>query len=142
MQLNVLTGGDVGQVARIFARQPADGAQLAGRDDPVRDPDAHHEVVGRQAFAALAARGAYAVALGVNAPPLEVGRSPLGHNTGAARPGKCAHFIERFPWILLALQAFHTLGFGFFFRNGLSHCPSSQFGFLKLRSKNENTRGS
>ena len=119
VKLDVLPRGDVGQVACIFARDAADGAQLVRRNDPVGDSDAHHEVFRCQPLAALAAGRADAVALGVNAPPFEIGRSPLRHHAGAALARKRAHLVERFPRVLLALQAFLALRFGFFFRNRL-----------------------
>ncbi len=98
--------GDVGEIAGVLARDAADDAQLMRSEDAVGNADAHHEVFGGQALAALAAGGAHAVALGVDAPPLEVDGGPLGHHAGAAIAGKCAHFIEGFPRILLALEAF------------------------------------
>ncbi len=121
VKLNVLAHGDVGQVAGVLAREPADDAKLAGGDDAIGDADAHHEVIGGQAFAALAAGGAHAVALGIDAPPFEVSGGPLGHHAGAAGAGKGAHLVKGLPGILLALQALHALGLGFFYFNSLSH---------------------
>ena len=93
-------------------------AQLAGGEDAVGDADAHHEVVGRQTLAAFAAGRADAIALGVDAPPFEVGRGPFGHDAGSAFASEGAHFIERLPRVLLALKALDALSLGFF------HCDS------------------
>ena len=91
------------------------------RDDAVGNADAHHEVIGGQAFAALAAGGANAIALGVNAPPFEVDGGPLGNDAGAAFAGKGAHLVKGLPWVLLALQALGALGLGLFHLNNFSH---------------------
>ena len=72
-------------------------------DDPVGNADAHHEVVRDQALATFAAGGAHSVALGVDAPPLEVMAGPLGDHAGAAFARKSAHLVECFPGILGAL---------------------------------------
>ena len=77
MQLDVLPGGDVGQVARVLFCQLADDAQLVRGQQAVGQADAHHEVLGRLAYAILASGDARAVALGVDAPPLEVELGPL-----------------------------------------------------------------
>ena len=84
VELDVLADCDVGEIARVFACEAGDDAELAGGEDAVGDADAHHEVIGGEAFAALAAGCADAVALGVDAPPFEVERGPLGHHAGAA----------------------------------------------------------
>ena len=97
-----------------FAREAADDAKLRGGDDAVGNADAHHEVFGGQALAALAAGSAHAVALGVDAPPLEVAGSPVGQHAGAALAGKRAHLIEGLPRVLFALQALRPLGIGLF----------------------------
>ena len=65
-------------------------------------------------LAALAAYGAYAVALGVDTPPLEVSRGPLWHHAGTAFAGEAAHFIKSFPGVLFLLQALHPLCAGLF----------------------------
>ena len=112
MQLNVLANRDVGQVAGVFPRERADDAKLFGGDDAVGDGDAHHEVIGGESLAALAAGGAYPVTLRVDAPPLEVVGSPLGDDARAAGTSEGADLVEGFPGVLFALQAFSTLGFG------------------------------
>jgi hypothetical protein len=114
----------VGEVVCVLPRQAADDAKLAGGENAVGDADAHHEVIGSQAFAAFAAGDAHAVTLGVDAPPFEISGSPLGNHARAALAGKGAHLVERLPRLLLALEAFRTLGLGLFFRNNLSHFPS------------------
>ena len=128
MQLNVLAHGDVSQIASVLARDSADGAELAGRNDAVGNANAHHEPFRRQPFTALAARGADAVALGVDAPPFEVGRRPLGHHTGPslarerrtsskASQGFFSRFRRSMRWALvsfcgISLIYFLCLNFG------------------------------
>ena len=97
-----------------FWVRSADDAELVGGEQAVGDADAHHEVLGGLAFAADAAGDAEAVALGVDAPPLEVGRGPLGHDAGAAIAGEVADLVERLPRVLLELEALGLLGLGFF----------------------------
>jgi hypothetical protein len=67
-------------------------------------------------FAVLAAGYAGSVALGINAPPAEIGADPLGRNRVEALTGETANLFEAFPGILGALQALHALGFCFFYR--------------------------
>jgi hypothetical protein len=117
VKLDGLADGDVGQVAGVLFGDLRDNAKLMCGQNAVGDGDAHHEVVGDQALAALAAGGAYAVALGVNAPPFEVERGPLGNDAGAAGAGKSADLIEGLPRILLALEPLGALGFRFFYWN-------------------------
>ena len=121
VKLNVLPDGNVGQVARVLASERADDAKLAREDDAVGNADAHHEVIGDQAFAAFATGGAYAVALGVDAPPLEIGGRPLRYHAGAAFACKGAHLVKGLPGIFLALQALSFLGLGLFDFSGLCH---------------------
>src|SRR6185295_5921616 len=54
-----------------------------------------------------------AVALRVDAPPAEVGADPLGRDGFEAAPGVGAQLVQRLPGVLLALQAFDSLCFGF-----------------------------
>src|ERR1035441_1201205 len=121
VELDILADSYVGKIAGVFARDFTDDAELAGGHDSVGNADAHHEVVGDEAFAAFAAGGAHTIALGVDAPPLEVGSGPLGHDTGTAFAGELAHFVKGFPGVLLALEAFSTLGLGFLYLNSFSH---------------------
>src|SRR6266567_1855910 len=121
VQLDVLSRGDVGQVAAMLAGNAANLPQLVRGEDTVGNADAQHEVFGGQALAALAAGGAHAIALGVHAPPLEVERSPLRQHRGAALPGKLAHLVKGLPRILFAFQALAALRFGLFYRNGFAH---------------------
>ena len=114
MELDVLADGDVGKIARVFAGEAADGAKLVGGEDAVGNADAHHEVVGGKAFAALAAGGADAIALRVDSPPLEVERGPLRDDAGAAFAGEGAHFVEGFPRVLGKFEALGALGLRFF----------------------------
>ncbi len=121
MELDVLADGDVGEVARVFAREAGDDASLVGGEDAVGDADAHHEVVGGKAFAAFAAGCSDAVALGVDAPPFEVERGPFGHYAGAAFARKLAHLVKGLPGVLGELKALGALGLGFFRLNSLIH---------------------
>ena len=121
MKLDGLANGDVGKVASVLPRESADDAKLVGRQDAVWNGDTHHEVFRGQTLAALAADGANAIALRVNAPPFEVEGSPLGNDAGAALAGKGAHFVKGRPWVLFALQALGTLGACLFYWNNLSH---------------------
>ena len=100
VQLNILTNGNVGQVARILPRDPADRSQLARRDDSVRDADAHHEIVRNKSLTTLAAGGAHAVSLRVDSPPFEVRASPLRDDAGASLACKGPHLVKCFPGIL------------------------------------------
>ena len=134
MQLNGLTHGNVGKVASVFPREIADDAQLFGGEDAVGDGDAHHEEFSGQTLAALAAGGARAIALGVDAPPLEVIICPFGNDAGAAFPREGAHLVKGFPRVLFALKAFSPLGFCLFFLD--CWCHFSLFG------GNKKSRGS
>ena len=98
VELDGLAGGDVGEVAGVVDGEMAEGAELGGGEDAVGDGDTHHEVVGGEAFAAFAAGDAGSVALGVDAPPLEVETGPLGEDGFA---------------VLFELEALGALGFGF-----------------------------
>ena len=66
-------------------------------EDAVGDADAHHEVVGGQAFAALAAGGADAVALRVDAPPLEVECRPTRAPRWSGRRAQMRALRQRLP---------------------------------------------
>src|SRR5258708_4188111 len=101
--------------------QLPDDAQLMRSQDAVRDADAHHEEFSGLAFAALASGRAHSVALGINAPPLEVRGGPLRRNAGAALARKGANLVECLPRILFALQAFGSLRFGLFYRSLVCH---------------------
>src|SRR5690242_19568457 len=46
MELDVLTNGDVSQIAGVLLGDCSDGAQLLRSDNATRQPDAHHEVLG------------------------------------------------------------------------------------------------
>ena len=94
VQLDVLAGGDVGEVAGVLLGDVGDDARLGAGEQAVGQADAHHEVLGGFAFAVGSAGDADAVALGVDAPPLEVEarptrggrrRGPRGR-TGGPRP--------------------------------------------------------
>ena len=95
MQLDILPRRDVRKVARVLLRNLADRPQLVRGQQPVRQPDPHHEKFGGLAFAADPARGANAVALGVDAPPLEVQPRPLGRDRVPTLGGGVADLV---PW--------------------------------------------
>ena len=84
-----------------------------GGEDAVGQADAHHEELGGFAFAADAAGGADAIALGVDAPPLEVEAGPGSVDVLAALSGVLTHFVPGFPGVLGELQALGFLGLGF-----------------------------
>ena len=125
MELNILAHGDIGEIARVLSRQSADDAKLRGGDNAVGNADAHHEEFGSQAFAAFAAGGSHAIALRIDAPPLEISGSPVGQHAFATLTGEGAHLIESRPRVLFALQALGLLGLRLFFLNCFSHFSSS-----------------
>ena len=45
VQLNRLAHADVGQVACVFFGEPSNDPQLGGREDPIGNGNAHHEVI-------------------------------------------------------------------------------------------------
>src|ERR1035438_10166293 len=110
MELDGLANCNVGQTARMLPRDSTNGAQLAGGEDAIGDGNTHHEVVGDQAFTALAADGTHAVALRVNAPPLEVEGGPFGNHTRPAGAREGANLVKGRPGILLLLQPLGSLG--------------------------------
>ena len=85
-------------------------------EDAVGQADAHHEVLGGFAFAVDATGDAEAVALGVDAPPLEVESGPLGEHGLAAHACELAYLVPGLPGILGELEAFDLLGLRLFDR--------------------------
>ena len=69
VELDVLAGGDVGEVAGVFFGEVADDAELVRGEEAVGQADAHHEVLRGFAYAAGASGDACTVSLGVDAPP-------------------------------------------------------------------------
>jgi hypothetical protein len=133
VELDVLAGGDVGQVAGVFAGELAYDAGLMGGEQAVGHADAHHEVLGGLAFAADAAGDTQAVALGVDAPPLEVEIGPLRGNGVASDLGVGANLVPGFPGIFGELEALTALGFGLFRCGGdVGHGLEGPFG-MKLK---------
>ena len=118
MQLDVLAGGDIGEVPGVLLRDVADGAELVRGEQAVGKADAHHEELGGLALAADATGGADAIALGVDAPPLEVEAGPLGEDGGAALSGEVADLVPGFPGVFLELETLGSLGLGFLERLG------------------------
>ena len=80
----------------------------------VGNADAHHEALQGAAFAALAAGYARTVALGVNAPPAEIGADPFGRDGVESIASEAPDFFQALPWIHGALQAFDPLRCRFF----------------------------
>src|SRR5436305_14195397 len=97
----------------MFFGGVSDGSELASIHDAVRDTDAHHEVVGGECFSAFAAYGSHAITLGVNAPPLEVGRGPLRRNRSSTLAGKLTNLLHLFPRVESALEPLYLLRLGF-----------------------------
>src|SRR6185312_17283081 len=92
----------------------SDGAQLLRSGNPVRQAYPHHEVLGRQSFAAFAADRAYAVALRIDAPPFEVHARPLSRDGAASFARELANLLDVLPRIQLALQALQFLRLSLF----------------------------
>ena len=113
VELDVLTGGDVGEIAGVLLGDVGDDAELVRGEEAVGEADAHHEELGGLAFAAGAAGDADAVALGVDAPPLEVEAGPLGEDGVAALAGELADLVPGVPGVLRELEALGALGLGF-----------------------------
>ncbi len=113
VELDVLAGGDVGEVAGVLLGDLADDAELVRGEEAVGQADAHHEELGGLALAADAAGGADAVALGVDAPPFEVEAGPLGEDGAAAVAGELADLVPGVPGVLGELEALGFLGLGF-----------------------------
>ena len=114
VELDVLAGGDVGEVAGVLLSELADDAGLFARENTVGQANTHHEELGGFALAVGAAGNAKTVALGVDAPPLEVQACPLGQDGVAALTGELTHFIPCVPGVFDELEALGLLGFGLF----------------------------
>ena len=113
MQLDGLTYGDVDQIAAVLGSYVRDHLDLLRASYPVGQRNAHHEVLGRFAFPALAAECAGPVALGVNTPPFEIRGGPFRENRFPAGSGEGTNFVQCLPWVLLPLKPLHALGFCF-----------------------------
>ena len=83
-------------------------------DDPVGNADPHHEVVSRKPLPPLPADCTDAIALGVNAPPLEVNAGPVRNHAGAAVARKFTDFVKGFPGILCELESLAALRLSLF----------------------------
>ena len=113
MQLDTLPHRNIGQIAAVALRYIGNDPNLFRGGKAVDQRDAHHEVLCRIALAAFAAGSSQAVSLGVNAPPFEVRRGPIGRNGRSPVPRKGAYFIKSFPRVFLALDPFRSLRLGF-----------------------------
>jgi hypothetical protein len=136
VQLDVLPGRDIGEVARVLPGQVADDAKLVRGQHAVRQADTHHEEFGRLADSVLAAGYADSIALGVDAPPLEVELGPLRHHGGAAFAGELANLVPGGPRILGELEPLRLLGLGFlgsWFDGLRRRCSEVGHKFLGLR---------
>ena len=114
VELDVLAGGDVGEVAGVLFGELADDAGLLTGENAVGEADAHHEELGCFAFAVGSTGDAETVALGVDAPPLEVEAGPLGQHGVAAVAGELTDLVPGLPGVLGELEALGALGLGFF----------------------------
>ena len=77
MQLDGLTDSDIDQIAAVFRSDIRDDFDLLRAGETIGQPDTHHEVLGRFAFPAFAAERTGPVALGIDAPPFEIGGGPF-----------------------------------------------------------------
>jgi len=122
MQLDILAGGDVDEVAAVLFGELTDDAGLVRGEQAVGHTDAHHEVLGGFTFSGGAAGDAEAVALGVDTPPFEVEIAPVGGYGFAAAFGVLADVVPGLPGVLGELEALGLLGFGFFRDGGFLGC--------------------
>ena len=90
MELDVLAHGEVRDAPRVALGEIGDGPELGGDQEPVRDPDADHEIGCSAALTPLAAGHPCAVALRVDPPPAEV-RLPLGRHGAEPFAGESAN---------------------------------------------------
>src|ERR1700739_4574381 len=90
-----------------------DGAQLAGSDEAVGNPDAHHESLQRPALSVLAAGDSCPVTLCVDAPPAEVSADPFRRDGTESFAGKAADLLQTVPRIAGTLQTLDSLRFRF-----------------------------
>ena len=67
----------------------------------VRNSDAHHESLKGAADSTLAAGNAHSIALGINAPPTEIGPDPFGRDGLESFTSKAPDFLQSLPWIHL-----------------------------------------
>src|SRR3984957_14405973 len=107
MQLDILTNGDIRNSVGVLTAEIGDGPQLPGTHHAVRNANAHHEALQCPAFSALPAGYSRPVSLGVNTPPAKIGSDPFGRNGFESFTGKAPDFVQPFPGIQRALQAFH-----------------------------------
>src|SRR5712692_9000506 len=84
--------------------EAGDHPELVREELAVRDADPHHEAGHGLALAALAADGADAVALGVGAPPAEVGVEPRRRNGLIALAGEAPDLLDVLPGVHLPLE--------------------------------------
>ena len=114
MQLNILADGEIGDSVGVAASEIGDGVQLAGGDEAVGNANAHHEALQCLPYSAGAAGYAGSIALRVDAPPAEIGSDPFRGDGIESLPREAPDFIESFPGIGGALEAFNSLSRGFF----------------------------
>src|SRR5215469_1892358 len=81
-------------------------------EEPVRQPDPHHEIGNRFAFTAGTAQSSGAVPLGIDAPPAKISLEPRLGNSIVPRARECANLFQALPGILLAFEALYALCFG------------------------------
>ncbi len=100
VELDVLAGGDVGEVAGVLFGDLTDDAGLGAGEDTVGEGDAHHEELRGFTFSVGSSGDAEAVALGIDAPPLEVETGPLGEDGVAALLGELTDLVPGVPRVL------------------------------------------
>lgn len=122
VKLDVLADGQVGDAAGVSLGQVGDRPQLVRQQQPVRDPDAHHEVWDGVPLATLAADSAEAVALGVDAPPPEVGLEPGFGNRRVALAREAHDVVPGLPGVERALEPLDALGLRL--PDGLAHAAA------------------
>src|SRR5919201_1492509 len=105
MELDVLAHRKVGGTAAVFLADAGDRAELMRLEQAIGNSNPDHEVRDRLPFPALAARNAYSITLGVDAPPAEIRPDPLGRNGLKSLACEAADVLQSFPWVLFALQA-------------------------------------
>src|SRR5579872_280248 len=109
VELNILAYGEIGDSVGVLASEVGDDAELRRGQDAVGNSDAHHEALQRLPYSAGSASYACAVALGVNAPPAEIGTDPFGRDRLKSLAGEAPNFVEAVPGVGRALQALDSL---------------------------------
>src|SRR5579859_2226048 len=94
-------------------------------NNSVGEPDPHHEVRKRLAFAAGSTDRSDAIALRVDTPPPEIGLDPFIGNRAVTVVRKIANLLKALPRVLDRLEPLRPLCLGFFRFCLCAHFPSS-----------------